>query len=233
MLITMSVSGLSDNIRSLDPEERRYLLWSYPWIRGLRSWKTCWWRQGRERPWCQCPGWWRTWWSETWWRGSRTSVRKEQRVGKCHEAWNWCRDSRTSMWDWCCGTGVECKGWYGLGFTFQMVPIPEKPGLFPTRSVRRWRDSAYAVSALPGLLPAWVQLCWDGWLVLVPSDQCSNFYTLASGVQRHSAYNRNPSSSDFACAKAAGSSHSPEGSPRSARKHFTVNEKPWPWHFPS
>lgn len=42
-----------------------------------------------------------------------------------------------------CGTGVVGQGLNvrdGLGFTFQMVPIPEKPvnpGQFPTRSVRR------------------------------------------------------------------------------------------------
>lgn len=227
MLITKSVCRLSAKICFLKPVQCIYLLCSYPWIRALRSWKPCWWQQGRELPcpWRQCPGWWRTWRSETWWRGSRTSVRKEQRVGNVMRletgAYTPKRLYRTGV----VGRGLNVRD--GLDFT-----VAEKQGQFPTRSVSWWGDSAFAISDLPGLLPAWVQLCWVGWLVLAPSDQCSNFYTLARGVQRHSAYNRNTSSSDFVCAKAAGSSHSPEGSPRSARKHFTVNGKPWQWHFP-
>ncbi len=166
MLITMSVSGLSDNIRSLDPEERRYLLCSYPWIRGLRSWKACWWRQGRERPWCQCPG-----------CGGLGGLRHDEGVQEClwekSKGWenvmrleNWCRDSRTSMWDWCCGTGGWMLGMVRVGLHISMVPIPEKPvnpGLFPTRSVRRWRDSAYAVSVLPGPLTC-LSTAVLGWL---------------------------------------------------------------------
>lgn len=127
MLITNYLNVCSQNPV---PQTCRYLLCSYPWIRGLRSWKPCWWRQGQELPcpWRQCPGWKRTWRSETWWRGSRTSVGERAKGGKGREAGNWCIYSKISNGAGVVGQGLDVRDGRVWALPFKWLPsIPQKP----------------------------------------------------------------------------------------------------------